>query len=150
MDDDCDILPVRFGSRVEDEAAVRRVLDERHEALTGALERVHGAVELSVRVVGEDELEHDPGPAPGGAAYIRAKASRGATADSIHGELSALARAAVIHGSDARDELLRAAYLVDRAGVEAFTARVASVQQERPQLRLLCTGPWPPYSFTSR
>jgi hypothetical protein len=146
MEDDCDLLPVRFGSRVQDEAAVIRVLDALRESLTGALERVRGAVELSVRVLGEHEDDDHP-PAAGGA-YIRAKAKRGSIADSIHSQLGGHARATVIHGSGAREELLRAAYLVDRGSVQAFTERIAQIQRERPQLRVLCTGPWPPYSFT--
>jgi hypothetical protein len=145
MEDDCDVLPVRFGSRVEDEAAAIRVLDSLRESLTGALERVRGAVELSVRVLGEQE---DDDPPAGGGAYIRAKAQRGAVADSIHGQLGTHARATAMHGSGTRDELMRAAYLVDRESVEAFTERVAQIQRERPQLSVLCTGPWPPYSFT--
>jgi hypothetical protein len=45
----------------------------------------------------------------------------------------------------ARDTLQRpgrVAYLVDRSGVDAFRARVA-------QLGATCTGPWPPYSFST-
>ena len=44
-------------------------------------------------------------------------------------------------------ELLRAAYLVEREAVEPFVARVRELQREHPALSLLCTGPWPPYSF---
>jgi hypothetical protein len=44
-------------------------------------------------------------------------------------------------------ELLRAAYLVDRDAVGGFTARVDALQREHPELAVLCTGPWPPYSF---
>ena len=44
---------------------------------------------------------------------------------------------------------LRAAYLVDRDGGKAFTAAVADQQRHNPELRLLCTGPWPPYSFAA-
>jgi hypothetical protein len=44
-------------------------------------------------------------------------------------------------------ELLRAAYLVDRDAIGAFTRLVARLDDRHPGLQLLCTGPWPPYSF---
>jgi hypothetical protein len=44
--------------------------------------------------------------------------------------------------------MLRAAYLVDRGAVPDFVESVGAMQEENPHLRLLCTGPWPPYSFT--
>jgi len=47
-----------------------------------------------------------------------------------------------------RAELLRAAHLVDSDSVERFTERVAGLQAAQPALAILCTGPWPPYSFT--
>ena len=47
-------------------------------------------------------------------------------------------------------ELLRAAYLVDRGATATFSARVQTIQDENPQLRITCTGPWPPYSFATQ
>jgi hypothetical protein len=44
-------------------------------------------------------------------------------------------------------ELLRAAYLVDRVAVEAFVDVVRRLQETHSELDVLCTGPWPPYSF---
>jgi hypothetical protein len=44
-------------------------------------------------------------------------------------------------------ELLRAAYLVERARVPAVVETVRDLQREHGELALLCTGPWPPYSF---
>jgi hypothetical protein len=43
--------------------------------------------------------------------------------------------------------VLRAAYLIDRDAQRTFADRVADLQAANPELRLLCTGPWPPYSF---
>ena len=62
----------------------------------------------------------------------------------IHARLSGLAREhARLEGS----EPLRAAYLVDRAAVDGFVAAVRELQHEHRGLSILCTGPWPPYSF---
>jgi hypothetical protein len=42
-------------------------------------------------------------------------------------------------------EVLRAASLVDRAALPRFRDAVEELQ--RPDVSVLCTGPWPPYSF---
>jgi hypothetical protein len=68
--------------------------------------------------------------------------------DAIHRPLAAEARAT--KQLPARDpaELLRSAYLVGRGRVESFVDHVTRLQAAHPTLRLLCTGPWPPYSFS--
>ena len=118
------LLPVRYGTVLADDAAAAEAVAERREALARTLERVRGAVELSVRAVGEPE--HQP------------------VAERIRAELSAGARE---HVRQDGAELLRAAYLVDRGGVDAFVAAVRRLQHEHRELSILCTGPWPPYSF---
>jgi hypothetical protein len=69
------------------------------------------------------------------------------TADGVHGPLARLARASTQQAGRGAHELLRSAYLVDRAAVQSFVDSVGDLQQANPHLRLLCTGPWPPYSF---
>jgi len=150
--EDRDLLPVRYGTRLAGEATVARALAERHDELTRALERVRGAVELSLRALaaggaaeaGETDLHES------GAVYLqaraRATAAEEAAARAVHQPLSALARASSRRPARA-PELLRAAYLVSRSEVSAFADAVRTLQDENPDLRLLCTGPWPPYSF---
>jgi hypothetical protein len=138
-----DLLPVRFGTRVPDPEAAARALTPRRDELAARLARVRGAVELAVRV---HALERDAPPpaAASGREYMAAKAERSRAAMAVHEPLATLARASLIqHGW----ELLRAAYLVDRDRVGDFTGQVTALQRDHPQLALLCTGPWPPYSF---
>lgn len=151
--EDRDLLPVRFGTRVEDETAAARALGERHDELARALDRVRGAVELSVRVMGEQPEEAPiPDDVTSGADYLRAKVRSAAAHEevvkAVHDPLNADARASRELGASAPGELLRAAYLVDRGRVSAFVDHVTLIQAAQPELRLLCTGPWPPYSFT--
>jgi hypothetical protein len=42
---------------------------------------------------------------------------------------------------------MSAAYLVERGVVPRFRAVVQRLQRDHADLALLCTGPWPPYSF---
>src|ERR687886_724519 len=43
---------------------------------------------------------------------------------------------------------LSAAYLVDEDHVDAFRARIATLGRDIGDADIVCTGPWPPYSFT--
>ena len=133
------LLPVRYGTLVEDDAAAAAAVAGRGEALAGALRRVRGAVELSVRAVAPGEPdEGSPGE------HLQARAAHERTAAALHERLAAAAREHARH--DGR-ELLRAAYLVDRAEVDRFVSLVRGLQAEHGELSILCTGPWPPYSF---
>src|SRR3954454_9886064 len=65
---ECDVLPVRYGTVVSDDDEAEQLLADRHAELLLALERVRGAVELAVRVAGDDRAA----PRDAGA-YIRVK-----------------------------------------------------------------------------
>jgi hypothetical protein len=67
----------------------------------------------------------------------------------LHEPLAALAADARRQPPCAADELLRGAYLVDRPAVARFRAAVERLQATHPEAAILCTGPWPPYSFAS-
>jgi hypothetical protein len=142
------LLPVRLGTRVADDAAVAEAVAPRRAELLAALDRVRGAVEVSVRAVARDRTAAPSGvagPPPGVAGPPPAVAGPPPGAvDSVHGRLAALARE---HARHEGPELLRAAYLVDRDHVDTFVAAVRELQREHDDLSVLCTGPWPPYSF---
>jgi hypothetical protein len=151
-----DLLPIRYGTRVSDEAAAGEAIEANHDRLVKSLEFVRGAVEVAVRA-----LAPQPRPAPAltgaamsGADYLRARAdevaAQGDAGGAVHEPLSAAARAQVTRSPSLPGEMLRAAYLVDRDAVSAFSELVARVQAENPDLRLTCTGPWPPYSFAEQ
>jgi hypothetical protein len=167
--DDRDLLPVRYGTCLPDDDAAARALEENRAAYASSLRRVRGAVELAVRVFpGDGARPTSPAaarsagngvPSPPGAdaatttgtAYLRARA-RSAAGEAeararVHEPLARAARAATVARLPRAGELLRAAYLVDRAATAAFSARVRELQERNPGLRITCTGPWPPYSF---
>jgi Gas vesicle synthesis protein GvpL/GvpF len=116
---------------------------------------VRGAVELSVRAIAAGKR---PGglPAPSvssGAEYLRlrarAEANHDRAARALHEPLSGLARAS-LEARPRPPELFRAAYLVEREAIEPFAAEVAQLQEANAGFSILCTGPWPPYSFVER
>lgn len=151
--EDRDLLPVRFGTRLEDETAAARSLEERHQEFAGALARVRGAVEVSVRVLGETPRLQPSSESLSGAEYLRARARSEsaveAVSTAIHEPLSSRARASAKLSAPDPAELLRAAYLVDRDELAAFVACVEQLDEANPGLSVLCTGPWPPYSFSA-
>lgn len=150
--EDRDLLPVRYGTRVENEVAAASALAERHSELARALDRVRGAVEVSVRVLG-DQPRPRPSDSLSGAEYLRAKARSAAAQEAVsrtvHSPLASRARASAKLPAPDPAELLRAAYLVDRGWLSSFVECVHELEEANPDLRLLCTGPWPPYSFSA-
>jgi hypothetical protein len=150
------ILPMRFGSTVDTPEALLTMLEQRRDEFVASLERVRGAVELSVRaqlpsvaapVDAESRLTRHFGP---GTTYLleRARHQRSSedAAELIHRPLAALARRSLQKaGGDPHG--FKAAYLVDEGAVEAFAERVGNLNATLEDLKLSCTGPWPPYSF---
>jgi hypothetical protein len=150
---DRDVLPVRYGTCVPDDAAAAQALQDNYAAFAASLDMVRGGVELAVRVFPGENTAATPSPTAEmtGTDYLRARA-RSAAEESdvralVHEPLSHLARAETVARVTRPGELLRAAYLVDRDATDSFSARVHSIQEDNPQLRITCTGPWPPYSF---
>jgi hypothetical protein len=115
-----------------------------------ALDRVRGALEISVRIAANGELPLTS-PTQTGRDYLRAKARlaelREEAARSVHEPLAARARMTTRRVARQPPELLRCAYLVERAALDEFLAAAAKLDSEVADFTLVCTGPWPPYSF---
>jgi hypothetical protein len=155
------VLPMRFGSRLPGDAALRDALTTRQGELLAALDGVRGRVELAVRAMSAAGADRGDGAedAPAGAAegrqtgreYLRAKLELRRRADAagvaLHAPLAALAVAASRRPGQVPGELLRAAYLVERPVVAEFRAAAQRLQRKHRDAAVLCTGPWPPYSF---
>jgi hypothetical protein len=138
------VLPLRFGTRFPDTGDLQVVLAERRRALVDALDRVRGRVELAVRAMRPAAAVP---AAASGREYLTAKLTGERSAAELHEPLAALAVAARRSPKPAPGELLRAAYLVERPAVGRFRGAVERLQRGHPETPLLCTGPWPAYSF---
>ncbi|MDB5066892.1 MAG: gas vesicle protein [Chloroflexi bacterium] len=141
------VLPMRFGTRLPDPDGVRAALAARRELLLDALDRVRGRVELAVRAIRPSAgVVADARPASG-VEYLRARLHSARSGASLHEPLAALAVAAHRWPEHAPGEVLRASYLVDQPAVERFRLAIDRLQRQHPEAALLCTGPWPAYSF---
>ena len=149
------VLPVRFGTTLLDELAVGALLRRRRVELKDALARVRDRVELGVRALAPPAEtpaatpDRDVGP---GTAYMLGRLEEqrraAAAAARIHEPLAALACESVRNAKAAPAAGLNVAYLVDRDRVDAFRARVEELAESH-HAAVVCTGPWPPYSFTA-
>lgn len=157
------VLPMRFGTILPDEAAVLAKLTTRYDEFIAGLNCVRGHVELALRVLWDEEVPQTPNRRPtpvnaGGRDYMLAqleeqreseKRSEGAKAlaEDIHSSLARLSAESIRRTLVTSRLLLTAAYLVKREGVEAFRQEAEMLNLANPGVRLLCTGPWPPYNF---
>jgi hypothetical protein len=151
------VLPMRFGSTVADEAALRSILRDRRTEFRAALERVRGAVEIGLRASLRPRRKRPEGSlAPSGAgagtAYLLERRAELQGAEATARELqplSALARESRFREPGPGTGVLTAAYLVEQEGVEEFRRQVDELAAELEDAAIACTGPWPPYSFAS-
>lgn len=145
------ILPARFGSVLADEPAVRALLRGRRTDLLARLRRVRGAVEIGLRASWRDGGRPRPdAPGQSGTSYLRDRLELRQSARRVAGELeplSAIALSARRTLVPRPDVPVLDAYLVDGGRVDEFVALVEQLDGALEDVELVCTGPWPPYSF---
>jgi hypothetical protein len=128
------VLPVRFGEGADDLESLVTVVRDAAPILLRGLEHVRGCVEVGLRV------SSDAAPAALGAStgteYLRLRHRAAGPEAALDRELRGLAR-------DAHP----GAYLVPVAAVDVVKQRVRAFASAHPELSVLCTGPWAPYSF---
>jgi hypothetical protein len=93
----------------------------------------------------------DPQPERSGRDYLLARAREHRRAEraarELHAPLAALAFDSRMREAPAAPAVLNASYLVDAARAGDFRARIDELAAAQDDLRVLVTGPWPPYSF---
>ena len=168
-------LPVRFGTVVADLGAVEQALSERYTVLTADLARLGDKVEMGLAVLWDpeeldgkqscegrdDEFGVDPISQSGpGARYLMGRLTQHREEILLRSRAQALAKDVddlLRHNALQTQRVvlptshlaLRAAYLLEPSRVGAFRGAFEEVRQARPYLRLLLSGPWPPYSFVT-
>jgi hypothetical protein len=165
------VLPVRFGTVMESEDAVRsRLLEPNEERLTELLQAMHGHIQLNVKGRYDEEallrqiVREEPA-----IARLRERVTRSGTvadqlalgqqveqaiaqrrardASTVRRTLEALAAAA-------REEQVRhpdafnIAFLVERNDADSFSENVSNVREELGErIEIRYVGPIPPFSF---
>jgi hypothetical protein len=161
-----DVVPMRFGSVLSGEAAVRAHLDEQRATYLRVLARVAGCVEMGVRAlisprsqpVGPEEAS--PPPIRSGAEYLKARQRRYSAESQLHEHGAALERFLISKVAplcrEHRMEFSRTRpgepalcsvyFLVPRDQVPAFRAALSPSMDSEPLEKSL-SGPWPPFNF---
>lgn len=166
------VLPARFGTLSPSGQHVGAMLRRANRALIQDIERVRGQVEIGMRFLSLiDDNAQDrhpltsssasalPGTGPG-SIYLRAKLAReralrnrqqgkSILVQDVYQRLASLANASRLDDEADDRHGTSAAFLVPRDGMASFRDLVSEVAKAHPELALLCTGPWPPYSFVS-
>jgi Gas vesicle synthesis protein GvpL/GvpF len=141
------VLPVRFGARFADREQLTATVGDRVADLRERLAAVSGCVEFGVRMV-DGDAEFLETRAADGTAYMRGRlasvARKDAVATELHAPLARCARSSVVTPGAGH----AAAYLVGAGERAAFERALADFVAAHPDVTLLCTGPWAPYSFT--
>lgn len=169
-------VPVRFGTVLPDTDAVRETLAAHREQLTKDIACVGDKQEMGVIVLwsqseadsdglaAEDTRQDDDEGASqqhhSGTRYMLARfreykreAELRDKATSIQWDVDGVLR---IHTLDSKHSVLptpgiavRASYLIEPGQIGSFTLAFDELRRQRSDLRMLLTGPWPPYNFVT-
>jgi hypothetical protein len=149
------ILPMRFGSVVDDEQEVRDLLKARAREFGMALAQLDGAVEFGVQAsvgTGSSPASAGGSTAAGpGESYMRKRLDehrcRRELRAWLDAELDGVVRRSVYRVTPVCGPgSISAAYLVDRAATDEFLERIAALATTADNT-LSWSGPWPPYTF---
>ena len=69
-------------------------------------------------------------------------------AAALASRLEGLSRESSVQVNPKGSLVVRAAHLIGRGREEEYRERVRALGREREDLRLMASGPWPPYSFS--
>jgi Gas vesicle synthesis protein GvpL/GvpF len=166
------VLPARFGTLSPSRQHVGAVLRRANRALLQDIDRVRGQVEIGMRFLSaseDDAQDRDPptsfgvsvptGAGPG-SIYLRARIARERAlrnrqqaklvlVEDVYRQLASRANASRLDDESDDRNGISAAFLVSRDGMESFRDLISGVTKAHPELAMLCTGPWPPYSFVN-
>jgi gas vesicle protein GvpL/GvpF len=139
------VLPAQLGRAFRDEAELEQSVREQAPRLTRALQDVRGCVEFGLRAIPDERSEQVESDS--GAEYMRTRLEQVHRQDRLVARLhEPLARLARAHTLRRHDGELNAAYLVPAEQLSDFRGAVARIES-LPDVTVVCTGPWPPYSF---
>jgi len=154
------ILPIRYGTVLHEEEAVRTMLRARRRDLIASLDQIGGSCELGVRIV----LAHQTVPEPkshhvtGSATdYLSWRRARYEREDALSKRADQVTRK-LVEATDglyrqwrrlasSSPDLLRLSFLVERDCVVAFRNRVRTTDLTISGDKCAVLGPWPPFSF---
>jgi len=129
------VVPVEFGTTIKNERILRRLLMEAYNLARECLRLMDNKVELGLKaVLNEDIVFVDP-------------EKREECVSDILASLKTTAKQAVTGDLFSDRLILNVSFLVNKEDIDAFSEKVAQLQEKYPMLKLLYSGPWAPYNF---
>jgi hypothetical protein len=154
------IIPARFGTSMTEEELIS-TLASRRAAFAGALSSVRGRVQMTVRVVAQRGSRKDGGHSISEASaastsitgrdYLKARARAAEAARMVPGfepVRDAVVRWVREERVEHRGEVSSVYHLIPRAATEAYR-RAVQASATAAGLRVIVSGPWPPYAFSA-
>jgi hypothetical protein len=144
------VLPAQFGRAFADEDELSDAVREKAPELERSLSRVQGCLEFGLRVLGDRPADEHGSTGFSGSDYMHTRLAetreRNRLLQELHEPFTRLSRASARFGG-ASGELFQGAYLVPEENADAFRENVRRLETDNPELTVVCTGPWPPYTF---
>ncbi len=153
------VIPLRHGCLMENEDQIVRLLQERRPEYETLLSRLHGMTEMGIRLLWPAQaVPLPPLPESPGSAYLASLRHRYNSPDTLAPEeghcADRMAAALAKFSAEERREISPSAqgrlvsmyFLVRKSGAEAFRRQAREIAPPRG-VKLLLSGPWPPYSF---
>jgi len=159
------ILPARFATIMSGLSEIEDVLGARQPYFTRALRHVRGRAQMTVRVIGrtpaadtsagsgrsrvasnDDEIHRRQRD---GAGYLRQRAAEAARARRVPGfdrTRAAVEQFVRDERVETRGAVATVYHLIPRASAPAY-CRALEAAARRDGLRVVVSGPWPPYAF---
>ena len=145
-------LPARFGSLAPTRDALLASLRPRSRALLRALARVANREQMTLSVRASSTGSTAPADGPG-TRHLRRLAARDPRASGavrrLLEQLRPLVRGEQVEPAGDDQGAGRIHHLVERGTAVRYRAQVRKAARAQPELRVSCSGPWAPYSFTA-
>lgn len=153
------VIPLRYGCLMEDEEQIVRLLEDRRQEYEALLDRLEGMTEMGIRALWPArsaplrEVPQSPG-----AAYLASLRNRYHSPDALAAEESLLADriAALLRrwftgqrreiSPSRQGRLLSLYFLTPKSRAGEFRRMAREISPPRG-VKVLLSGPWPPYSF---
>jgi hypothetical protein len=153
------VIPLRYGCVMESEEQIVQLLEDHRREYEALLLRLHGMTEMGIRLLWPASAVPPPSLAQSpGTAYLASLRNRYNSQETPAPEETLLADriVALLAGrsteqrrelsSSLQGRLLSLYFLTPKSGTEEFRRMVRTILTP-PGVKLLLSGPWPPYNF---
>jgi hypothetical protein len=129
------VIPVEFGTTIKNGKILKHLLTKSYDPTRKCLKLVDNMIELGVKAILNSDIK-----------FANLEKRKECTSDILR-TLNTIAKQSVTGNSFTNRLILNASFLVNKGNIDAFSDKVAELQENYPMLKLLYSGPWPPHNF---